>query len=68
MITESEGMKMKEKAERFKEALKQYHCSLCEFCPCQNGCYELPEHGVSCEDVLFFYVETGETENFSKYL
>ena len=62
---------MKDKAERFKEALKQYHCSLCEFCPCQNGCFELPdddEHKTTCEDVLFMYVETGETENFSKYL
>jgi hypothetical protein len=61
---------MKERRKRFKEAMNQARAWSCEACPCYKACQDLKEkeRGAPCYDVLFFYVETGEKENFLKYL
>ena len=60
---------MKEKLNRFNEALQQAERGCCIDCPCGIGCNKLSEEDTtSCETILFLYVEYGETENFEKYL
>ena len=58
---------MKEKLERFKEALKQNESSVCYGCPCEEGCQCLESENQSCEEILFLYVEHGETKNFKRF-
>ena len=59
----------KEKRQRFQNAVDQTKQENCIDCPCENGCYKLSEEDLTpCETILFIYVETGETENFEKYL
>ena len=59
---------MKDKLRRFNEALEQAKRECCVWCPCAEGCDKIPEEdNTPCETILFLYVETGETEDFSKY-
>jgi hypothetical protein len=68
IIIESEGTIMEDKLRRFNEALEQAKRECCIWCPCAEGCNKIPEEdNTPCETILFLYVETGETENFSKY-
>lgn len=60
---------MKEKRQRFQEALDQVKRECCIYCPCEEGCNKIPEEdNTPCETILFLYVETGETKNFEKFL
>ena len=68
MIDEIFQESMKDKLRRFNEALEQAKRECCIWCPCAEGCDKIPEEdNTPCETILFLYVETGETENFSKY-
>lgn len=59
----------KEKRQRFQNAVDQVKRECCIYCPCAEGCDKIPEEdNTPCETILFIYVETGETENFEKYL
>ena len=59
---------MKDKLRRFNEVLEQTKRECCIWCPCAEGYNKIPEEdNTPCETILFIYVETGETENFSKY-
>lgn len=59
----------KEKRQRFQDAVYQIKRECCIYCPCADGCYKIPEEdNTPCETILFIYIETGETENFEKYL
>ena len=58
-----------EKRQRFQNAADQIKRECCIYCPCEEGCNKIPEEDTTpCETILFIYVETGETENFEKYL
>lgn len=62
---------MLNKFERFSEALRQQKPYMtCEDCPCVDGCRKLSEDDgrISCDLLLYLYVEHNETENFEKYL
>ena len=58
---------MEEKLKRFKEALQQKELEWCYVCPCYEGCQALEEEQPSCEEILFLYVEHGETKNFKRF-
>lgn len=69
IVIEREGESIKDKLRRFNEAIEQAKRECCIWCPCTEGCDKIPEEdNTPCETILFLYVETGETENFSKYL
>lgn len=58
-----------EKRQRFQNAVDQVKRECCIYCPCAGACNKIPEEDTTpCETILFTYVETGETENFEKYL
>lgn len=63
---------MEEIRQRFDEIVKYAkgkYWGECPSCPCEEGCNKIPEEDTTpCETILFIYVETGETENFEKYL
>ena len=62
---------LNDKKQRFFEALVQQRPYMtCEDCPCITGCKKLPEEDgrISCDLLLYLYVEYNETENFEKYL
>lgn len=58
----------REKKKRFDNVLAQKDCDFCYRCMCYEGCQSLPdENPLTCDDILFIYLETGETENFEKF-